>query len=196
MAGYCPVSERKNIMGYYDYFPTTCLQNQLESFLSLLAMLFPLLPEQTQVLTNLSNVSPSTSLLKRCSYNINQYDLSSYSSEPRMSLKEIIDGKGCAPIGPVDVLNNTENTPVNLQNHFASTASTMGAYDNQPNPDTSSAPNGRNMPRTLPLNYKFPVTKLKIETVNALKQLDVQLRANEFKDIIDTLFNDIQPKTG
>jgi hypothetical protein len=52
------------------------------------------------------------------------------------------------------------------------------------------------MPRTLPLNYKFPVAKLKIETVNALKQLDVQLRANEFKDIIDTLFNDIQPKTG
>jgi hypothetical protein len=44
-----------------------------------------------------------------------------------MSLKEIIDGKGCAPNGPVDVLNNTENTPVNLQNHFASTASTMGA---------------------------------------------------------------------
>ncbi len=65
-----------------------------------------------------------------------------------MSLKEIIDGKGCAPNGPVDVLNNTENTPVNLQNHFASTASTMGAYDNQPNPDTSSTPNGRNMPRT------------------------------------------------
>jgi len=81
MAGYCPVSERKNIMGYYDYFPTTCLQNQLESFLSLLAMLFPLLPEQTQVLNNLSNVSPSTSLLKRSSYNINQYDLSSYSLE-------------------------------------------------------------------------------------------------------------------
>jgi hypothetical protein len=99
-------------MGYYDYFPTTFLQNQLESFLSLLAMLFPLLPEQTQVLSNLSNVSPSTSLLKRSNFNINQYDISSYSSEPGMSLKEFIDGK------------NTENTPVN-QNHFASTASTI-----------------------------------------------------------------------
>jgi len=180
-------SFRKNTMGYYDYFPTTFLQNQLESFLSLLAMLFPLLPEQTQVLSNLSNVSPSTSLLKRSNFNINQYDISSYSSEPGMSLKEFIDGK------------NTENTPVN-QNHFASTASTIMNYDNQPNPNVRTpngrTPNARKMPRTLPLNYKFPVAKLKSETVTALKQLDVQLRPNEFKDIIDTLFNDIQPKTG
>ncbi len=79
-------------------------------------------------------------------------------------------------------------------------------YDNQSSntsntPNTSKTPNvrtpnARNMPRTLPLNYKFPVAKLKSETVTALKQLDVQLRPNEFKDIIDTLFNDIQPKTG
>ena len=57
-------------------------------------------------------------------------------------------------------------------------------------------PNARNMPRTLPLNYRFPVDKLKAETVKELKKLDVQLRSYEFKDIIDTLFCDMHPRTG